>query len=273
MYLCVCACCVCACAPQERALTSLHAALGENATTVVTLQLAVEFERQLPVAGTRKMTYVASSPPLDEAERAAMRLATMLEGGAEPKAAAINVSAMFPKFLRLPSVGSAPTVQPLVGLRDDYWHTMQNLTFVHSVQAGGGNTEQWWGVRQADLDASPFATTPSDGLQVVLAADNLVAGSGLSSLASGGILAVYLTVVVGIGRSIRGVLGGTRYRLQVDEMPDTRDLIDLCEGVYIARREKKLMRETQLSEIVLRLFRSSETLLQLTGSKLKRHGE
>ena len=43
--------------------------------------------------------------------------------------------------------------------------------------------------------------------------------------------------------------------------------------VFIARREKRLLRETQLTEIVLRLYRSSETLLQLTGSKLKRHGE
>ena len=98
-------------------------------------------------------------------------------------------------------------------------------------------------------------------------------GQAGGSLASGGLIAFYLAVVVGIGRSIRSVLGGTRYRLMVDEMPDTRDLIDLCEGVYIARREKRLMRETQLTELILRLFRSSETLLQLTGSQLKRHGE
>ena len=86
-------------------------------------------------------------------------------------------------------------------------------------------------------------------------------------------LAFYLAVVYGVGRSIRSVVGLTRYRLMVDEMPDTRDLLDLCEGVYIARREKRLLRETELTEIVLRLFRSSETLLQLTGSQLKRHGE
>ena len=56
-------------------------------------------------------------------------------------------------------------------------------------------------------------------------------------------------------------------------MPDTRDLLDLCEGVFIARREKRLLQETELTEIIFRLFRSSETLLQLTGTELKRHGE
>ena len=50
-------------------------------------------------------------------------------------------------------------------------------------------------------------------------------------------------------------------------------LLDLCEGVYIARREKRLLQETELTEIIFRLFRSSETLLQLTGTELKRHGE
>ena len=108
---------------------------------------------------------------------------------------------------------------------------------------------------------------------MVLVADRIAGGNSLGSVLSGGLLAFYALTVYAIGRSIRSVLGGTRYRLMVDEMPDTRDLLDLCEGVYIARREKRLLRETELTEIVLRLFRSSETLLQLTGTELKRHGE
>ena len=94
-----------------------------------------------------------------------------------------------------------------------------------------------------------------------------------SSLLAGGLLVFYFGVVYATGRSIRSVLGGTRYRLMVDEMPEPRDLLDLCEGVYIARREKRLLQETELTEIIFRLFRSSETLLQLTGTELKRHGE
>ena len=70
---------------------------------------------------------------------------------------------------------------------------------------------------------------------------------------------------------VRTIFGGTRYRLVVDEMPDTRDLSDLCEGVYLARHEGQLLRETELHETILRLYRSPETLLQLTGGSLKRH--
>lgn len=109
--------------------------------------------------------------------------------------------------------------------------------------------------------------------QVVLVSDRLAGGAAGSSLVTGGVLVFYFGVVYAIGRSIRSVLGGTRYRLTIDEMPDPRDLLDLCEGVYIARREKRLLQETELTETIFRLFRSSETLLQLTGTELKRHGE
>ena len=60
------------------------------------------------------------------------------------------------------------------------------------------------------------------------------------------------------------------YRIIVDEMPDTRDLVDLIEGVYIARQESQLMLETELHETILRLYRSPASLLQLTGERLRR---
>ena len=61
-------------------------------------------------------------------------------------------------------------------------------------------------------------------------------------------LAFYLLVVVAIGKCVRDVFGGTRYRIAIDEMPDTRDVVDLLEGIYIARREGDFERETELQE-------------------------
>ena len=261
-----------------RALGALRASTAPNASARVSLHLSLTVQRQHAVAGSLAMTYsptCAAGQPncmsFDTAQTAAMHAATFLNG--EP--AAINVSAAFPKFLRLPSVGSAPLPIPLVGL-NDAWHTSQNLTFLRAAASDAAyptGVEHWWEMHQADVDASPFNTSLGDGLQVVLVADRIAGGNSLGSVLSGGLLAFYALTVYAIGRSIRSVLGGTRYRLMVDEMPDTRDLLDLCEGVYIARREKRLLRETELTEIVLRLFRSSETLLQLTGTELKRHGE
>ena len=63
------------------------------------------------------------------------------------------------------------------------------------------------------------------------------------------------SVVRGLGldpnpdpKQVRGFFGGTRYRIAIDEMPDTRDVVDLLEGVYIARREGDFYQETLLQE-------------------------
>ncbi len=70
-------------------------------------------------------------------------------------------------------------------------------------------------------------------------------------------------------RAARSITGGTRYTIGLDELPDSRDLVDLCEGVYIARREADLPKEATMYETILRLYRSPEALLMLTGSELK----
>ena len=47
---------------------------------------------------------------------------------------------------------------------------------------------------------------------------------------------------------MKAFCGGTRYRIAIDEMPDTRDVVDLLEGIYIARREGDFYQETLLQE-------------------------
>ena len=47
---------------------------------------------------------------------------------------------------------------------------------------------------------------------------------------------------------MKAFFGGTRYRIAIDEMPDTRDVVDLLEGIYIARREGDFYQETLLQE-------------------------
>lgn len=84
-----------------------------------------------------------------------------------------------------------------------------------------------------------------------------------------GIVAFYTIIFLGAFNIIRGFTAGSRYRIFLDELPDARDLVDLCDGVYIARRGSDLRREFSLYETILRLYRSPEALLALTGGDLK----
>lgn len=160
---------------------------------------------------------------------------------------AVPVPFFFPKFIRLPSVAKAAAFA-LHGANDE-WHTRQSVDFARSAS----RSQQWWQLQQSGADVSPFGNATGlyagSGLQVVVASDKIAGGVLSSSVAAGGVLAFYAVIVYGIHRVTRAFFGGARYRLQVDELPDTRDLIDLLEGIYIARRDGDLMRETELYEV------------------------
>ena len=55
-------------------------------------------------------------------------------------------------------------------------------------------------------------------------------------LVANGIIAFYVAVVAVVGKFLRGSFGGGGKRVIYEEMPDTQDIVDLCEGVYIARK-------------------------------------
>ena len=107
------------------------------------------------------------------------------------------------------------------------------------------------------------------GVHTVVATDRIASNTITVSLGITGIVPFYIIIWYGAFRTVRSFTAGSRYRLFLDELPDARDLVDLCDGVYIARRSLDLMRETELFETIIRLYRSPEALLSLTGGELK----
>ncbi len=54
-----------------------------------------------------------------------------------------------------------------------------------------------------------------------------------------------------------------------EEMPDCNQLIEFCDCIYMARKEQDLHREMQLFNLLIRIYRSPELLIQLTRNYLK----
>ena len=52
-------------------------------------------------------------------------------------------------------------------------------------------------------------------------------------------------------------------------MPETNKLMELCEGVYIYRNHKNLKKENELYDLLIRIYRSPEALIKITGTKVK----
>jgi len=109
----------------------------------------------------------------------------------------------------------------------------------------------------------------SGPITLIVASDALAGDVLTNALGVGGIVAFYSIIFLSVFRIVRGFTAESRHRIHIDELPDARDLVDLCDGVYIARRYSDLERETSLFETILRLYRSPEAMLSVTGSFLK----
>ena len=138
-------------------------------------------------------------------------------------------------------------------------------------------TSSWWELSSIDskayddigeFDPDDHVECLIGGLCFVTVSENIV--TGLSDLGIGayGITAVYIFVLFTIGSFVKEAMRGALYEIIYTELPDPSDLLELCEGIYIAREENyigHLKDEVRLYETLIRVLRSPETLLRVTG--------
>jgi len=91
-------------------------------------------------------------------------------------------------------------------------------------------------------------------------------GASISNIS---VIGLYATFVFAIGKFIRLFFDRISQRVIYEEMPNTDDLMDLCESIYIARAEGDLYNEQRLYELLIRIYRSPEILIKLTGTGLE----
>ena len=58
-----------------------------------------------------------------------------------------------------------------------------------------------------------------------------------------------------------------------EELPNTKQLFEICEGIFIAQQEGDLVKEKQLYDLLILLYRSPEALIKITGTHLQHKQE
>ena len=91
-------------------------------------------------------------------------------------------------------------------------------------------------------------------------------GASISNIS---VIGLYATFVFAIGKFIRLFFANISQRVIYEEMPKPDDLMDLCESIYIARAEGDLYNEQRLYELLIRIYRSPEILIKLTGTGIE----
>lgn len=80
------------------------------------------------------------------------------------------------------------------------------------------------------------------------------------------VMTFYISIVYFVGRLIRYLTTGLSRNIIITDMPYPDYLINLCEGIYVARMAEMLGRERKLYYELIDVLRSPETLKKITGS-------
>ncbi|GMF36316.1 unnamed protein product [Phytophthora lilii] len=129
----------------------------------------------------------------------------------------------------------------------------------------------WWTIEPVLGSTGTNYCSAAYPFCIVAVSDRIVQGLTTLGISSYGLTAVYVFVVVTVGSAVKGFFRGKLFQIQYEELPDPEDVLELVEGIYIARQENyvgHLKDEVRIFETLIRVLRSPETLIKVTGTNV-----
>ncbi|XP_028812106.1 piezo-type mechanosensitive ion channel component 1 isoform X2 [Denticeps clupeoides] len=222
----------------------------------MTLRLSWNFQRDLGKGGTVEHTSDTYLIQLEASDPVRTELASLLVGNrTEP----VRVPHMFPNYIRAPNGAEAKPVSQLYrGDEEDY----QDVTL--SLKSGG--TQEWWDTSIADCDAS----SQTCGVLPMVIFNDKVSPPSLGFLAGYGIMGLYVSVVLVIGKFVRGFFSEISHSIMFEELPCVDRILKLCTDIFLVRETGELELEEELYSKLIFLYRSPETMIKWTREKAHR---
>uniref|UniRef100_A0A8C4SJ92 Piezo type mechanosensitive ion channel component 1 (Er blood group) n=1 Tax=Erpetoichthys calabaricus TaxID=27687 RepID=A0A8C4SJ92_ERPCA len=159
----------------------------------------------------------------------------------------INVPHMFPNYIRAPNGADAKPVKQL------YKGKMLQLT---------SGFQEWWDIHISNCSSSQDC----DVLPMVIFSDKISPPS-LGFLAGYGIMGLYLSVVLVIGKFVRGFFSEISHSIMFEELPCVDRILKLCNDIFLVRETGELELEEELFSKLIFLYRSPETMIKWTREK------
>uniref|UniRef100_A0A8C2GDG4 Piezo-type mechanosensitive ion channel component 2a, tandem duplicate 2 n=1 Tax=Cyprinus carpio TaxID=7962 RepID=A0A8C2GDG4_CYPCA len=106
------------------------------------------------------------------------------------------------------------------------------------------------------------------GLQLYVFSDK-VSPPSLGFLAGYGIMGLYASVVLVIGKFVREFFSGISHSIMFEELPCVDRILKLCTDIFLVRETGELELEEDLYAKLIFLYRSPETMIKWTREKTK----
>ncbi|XP_056276560.1 piezo-type mechanosensitive ion channel component 2 isoform X2 [Pseudoliparis swirei] len=186
-------------------------------------------------------------------------LAALLTGnGTQPP---VLLHDIFPCFIRAPSDSVAKSV-------DHLYKDKMMLTITLALERASQikeRVEEWWIVKQTT--EGPLKNKENiTGLELYVFSDK-VSPPSLGFLAGYGIMGLYASVVLVIGKFVREFFSGISHTIMFEELPNVDRIHKLCTDIFLVRETGELDLEEDMYAKLIFLYRSPETMIKWTREK------
>ncbi|NXC61910.1 PIEZ1 protein, partial [Aleadryas rufinucha] len=230
-----------------------------NGSSGITLHFTWTFQRDLSKGGTVENAYGKHTRDLEPGAPQRLQLAQLLGGTRDEP---VELPNLFPKYIRAPSgLEAEPVKQLLPNDMDSYLDVEVQLKRELRGSGQDDNFVEWWVLRVKDAP-------PRDGniLPLVIFNDK-VSPPSLGFLAGYGIMGLYVSIVLVIGKFVRGFFSEISHSIMFEELPCVDRILKLCHDIFLVRETGELELEEELYAKLIFLYRSPETMIKWTREK------
>ncbi|XP_035475570.1 piezo-type mechanosensitive ion channel component 2 isoform X5 [Scophthalmus maximus] len=177
----------------------------------------------------------------------------------------VVIQEVFPCFIRAPSDSNAKPIEQLYA--DEHYKDI--LLALERSTNQSREIQEWWIVDQPAASLVPvqggalLTDRREAGLQLFVFSDK-VSPPSLGFLAGYGIMGLYASVVLVIGKFVREFFSGISHSIMFEELPCVDRILKLCTDVFLVRETGELELEEELYAKLIFLYRSPETLIKWT---------
>ncbi|XP_067396336.1 piezo-type mechanosensitive ion channel component 1 [Emydura macquarii macquarii] len=232
----------------------------------ITLRFTWSFQRDLGKGGTVEHTFDKHTTALEPGTPVRTELANLLQGTRD---APVQVPHLFPKYIRAPNGPEANPVKQLLPEEEESYLGVEVQLKRERVGVGNGSDSflEWWVVQLKECQQQDCNILP------MVIFNDKVSPPSLGFLAGYGIMGLYVSIVLVIGKFVRGFFSEISHSIMFEELPCVDRILKLCQDIFLVRETGELELEEELYAQLIFLYRSPETMIKWTREKEQPGGQ
>ncbi|XP_003800526.2 piezo-type mechanosensitive ion channel component 2 isoform X1 [Otolemur garnettii] len=233
----------------------IHELMDSNSSFSVVFSWSIQ--RNISLGAKSEIATDKLSFPLKNITRES--IAKMIAGNnTESSKTPVTIEKIYPYYVKAPSDSNSKPIKQLLSENN-----FMDITIILSRDNTTKSNSEWWVL---NLTGNRLYNQHSQALELVVFNDK-VSPPSLGFLAGYGIMGLYASVVLVIGKFVREFFSGISHSIMFEELPNVDRILKLCTDIFLVRETGELELEEDLYAKLIFLYRSPETMIKWTREK------